>query len=100
MCTVVVGSEGSGTLDPVLPLNDEIDSMKTDTFGPFLQGNSPDSPPDSMGSDKFLDEITFAGQEYQIKKLLYLEFRDTVRLTIIIVTSVASSSRYSSIDTR
>ena len=57
---------------------DEIDSEKTDNFGPFLQGTSPDLPPDSNGSDKFLDEITFVGTGDQINavKLLCLEFRD------------------------
>ena len=47
----------------VIISNDEIGSEKTDTFGPFLQGTSPDLPPDSNGSDKFLDEITFVGTE-------------------------------------
>ena len=62
----------------VIISNDEIDSEKTDTFGPFLQGTSPDLPPDSNGSEKFLDEITFVGMEDQIiaMKLLCLEFRD------------------------
>ena len=62
----------------VIISNDEIDSEETDTFCPFLRGNSPDNPPDSMGSEKFLDEISFAGSESQIKslKLLCLEYRD------------------------
>ena len=53
----------------VIISNDEIDSEKTDTFGPSLQGTSPDLPPDSNGSDKFLDEITFVGTETSLLRV-------------------------------
>ena len=53
----------------VIISNDEIDSEKTDTFGPFLQETSPDLPPESNGSDKFLDEITFVGTETSLLRV-------------------------------